>query len=945
MTEYEPDTIESRWRERWNETGQFEAEPDGDTTFVTVPYPYPNGGMHVGHVRTYTVPDVFARYRRLQGENVLFPIGWHVTGTPIVGAVERLNNDDTEQREILTDTFDVPEATLEDLDSPMAFAQYFIDTHYKANMEALGLSIDWRRTFTTTDERYQRFITWQYETLNDRGLLERGLHPVSYCIEQDTPVTTHDILVGDDVESQEYTLLKFETDDAIVPMATLRPETIHGVTNAFVNPDGRYVRATVDGDTWIVAADAVVKLEHQTHDVEIEAQIEGEALVGETVTNPVTGAQMPILPASFVDTANATGVVMSVPAHSPDDWLALKTLENEPERLEPYDIDPEIVAEIEPTAIADVEGYGELPARDAVEFRAIDSVEDPELETITQELYSAEFHNGRLRAMYDDYEGELIGEVRTAFRDDLVADGVATTMFDFPEPVISRAGGKVIIAEQETWFLRYNDQDWTEKAYDALDGLQTIPPSTADQFDHAIDWLEAWPCIRNYGLGTPLPMDEEFIIEPLSDSTLYMAYYTIAHRLEDLPIEKLTHEFFDAVFFGPGAVDDPDDTARSLHEEFDAWYPVDVRCSGGDLVPNHLTFYLYHHAELFEKPYWPETVTSMGMGLLDGSAMSSSKGHVVLAGTAIEEYGADTVRFFLLNNAEPWQDFDWRDERVEDTHRQLKRFYDRAQSVIDSEIPDERPELEQIDKWLLSKLQHTVQHVTDALEAFETRTASQECFYRFEDTLRWYRRRTETDRPGARWTLATVLETRLKLLAPFIPHLANDCYEALTDEPVTNWPVADTDAIDRGIELEESLVDALTDDITAIQEVIEKDPEEISVYVRAPWKREVFDVFVEAGPDHSDVMDVAMDQENLKSHAEQVNDLVSELVDRYRGTDEGTLERLEAIDEASVYSRAIDFLEDTFDADVTVAQEADVEASEQEYASDATPFRPAVRIE
>ena len=94
MSEYDPQALEARWRERWAEEGRYEADPaaaaDEDPTFITVPYPYPSGGMHIGHARTYTVPDVYARYRRQQGDNVLFPIAWHVTGTPIIGAVERL---------------------------------------------------------------------------------------------------------------------------------------------------------------------------------------------------------------------------------------------------------------------------------------------------------------------------------------------------------------------------------------------------------------------------------------------------------------------------------------------------------------------------------------------------------------------------------------------------------------------------------------------------------------------------------------------------------------------------------------------------------------------------------------------------------------------------------------------------------------------------------------
>lgn len=228
--DYDPQELEARWRERWSESGRYEADPDADAddaTFVTVPYPYPSGGMHIGHARTYTVPDVYARYRRQQGDNVLFPIAWHVTGTPIIGAVERLQNREEKQLSVLTDTYNVPEDTLSDLESPMGWARYFIEEHYKKGMQSLGLSVDWRREFTTNNERYSKFVEWQYRTLRDRGRLEKGLHPVKFCTNEEQPVTTHDLLEGENAEFQEYTLVRFgwERDggDVVVPMATLRP--------------------------------------------------------------------------------------------------------------------------------------------------------------------------------------------------------------------------------------------------------------------------------------------------------------------------------------------------------------------------------------------------------------------------------------------------------------------------------------------------------------------------------------------------------------------------------------------------------------------------------------------------------------------------------------------------------------------------------------------------
>ncbi len=968
---YDPQDLEARWRERWAASGRYEADPDGrdpeESTFVTVPYPYPSGGMHIGHARTYTVPDVYARYRRQQGDNVLFPIAWHVTGTPIVGAVERLKKGDEGQIDSLQNAFGVPEADLKNLETPMGFARYFIEEaecSYKSGMQQLGLSIDWRREFTTTDERYQRFITWQYETLKDRGLLEKGLHPVKFCTEQENPVTTHDLLEGEDVEYQEYTLVKFASSsfeaggasggggdtDTIFPMATLRPETVRGVTNAYVDPDGQYVVATVDDERWIVSVEAAEKLEYQAHEVSIETELTGEGIVGETVENPITGEDVLILPADFVDTDSGSGVVMSVPAHSPDDYLALQEAKADTGRLEAYGIDPAQVEAIEPVPILSIEGYGEIPAKDAVESAGIDASSDPELKTVTQELYTSEFHRGELDDAYGEYGGEVVEDVREDLKDHYQSQGAFGAMYDFPEPVISRAGGKVVVAYQDTWFLRYNDEAWQAKASRAVANLDAIPENTREQYDHTVDWLEEWPCIRNYGLGTALPWDQDFIIEPLSDSTIYMSYYTIAHRLQEIPVEELTPEFFDSLLLGA----EGNETALELREEWDYWYPIDYRCSANDLISNHLTFFLYHHAELFEEPKWPQGITVMGMGLLEGEKMSSSKGHVELPNDAIAEYGADTVRFFLLNSSEPWQDFDWRAEEVGSTRNQLERFWNRAEEVIDG--PAGERDLEQVDRWLLARLQETVADVTAAMENFETRTASQTAFYRFEEHLKWYRRRADLERPGARWTLRTVLETRLRLLAPFIPFMANELHERLTGEPAEDvpWPDPVPEFQNDAVIAEEGLVTDLVADVRDIVDVTDTDPEIIRVYVAAGWKNDVFDTVVESavdqggnggGPNQGAVMGQVMQNEALREKGNAVNALVGDLVSFARERDGATLETLAAVDEQAVYADASSFLEREFDATVQVLAEDDDPEDPADKARHAQPFRPAIHLE
>jgi leucyl-tRNA synthetase len=351
----------------------------------------------------------------------------------------------------------------------------------------------------------------------------------------------------------------------------------------------------------------------------------------------------------------------------------------------------------------------------------------------------------------------------------------------------------------------------------------------------------------------------------------------------------------------------------------------------------------------------------MGMGLLEGQKMSSSKGHVVLPGEAIDEYGADTVRFFLLNSAEPWQDYDWRDEAVSSAHGQLRRFYNRATEVIEQgspgdpgvraaeprehDAPDE-PDLRPIDEWLLSKLQGVIREATEALEGFETRTASQAAFYAMEEHLRWYRRRADLDREGARWTLRHVLSRRLRLLAPFTPFLANELHERLAGESAEDagWPAVDESREDPTVEVRESLVESLTDDINDIVDVTGTDPDVVRVYTAADWKRSVFEQVVETGPDVGAVMSEVMSDPDLRERGDEVNDLVQELVEFVREQEDDRLAILEGTEEADVYADAVGFYEREFDADVRVLDETGAE-DPGDRAGDAVPFRPAIHIE
>ncbi len=935
-------TIEEKWQEKWNKAKLFEVDPsEDDKFFITVAYPYPSGGMHIGHVRTFTLPDVFARFKRMQGKNVLFPMAWHVTGTPIIGALDRLKEGEEKQLSVLRDTYNVPEEVLESFEEPMDFANYFIENSYKKNMKRLGFSVDWRREFTTNDKKYNKFIEWQYNQLRDQELVEKGLHPTKYDLKSENPVTTHDLLEGENAERQEYSLVKFESEEAVFPCATLRPETVYGVTHILVNPSLSYRLAKVDGEKWVITEEAAEKLDHQDHEVEDLGTVKGEELIGQHVTNPVTGEEVLVLPADFIDSDSGTGVVMSVPAHAPYDWISLKDLKNSEDTLKQYGLDVQEVQSIEPETIINVEDYEGVPAEEACKKYGVNSQNDEEeLEEATEEVYEKEFHTGTLNSNCGEFTGEKVNAVKQKLKEKFEKEDKFSSLYDFSEEVVSRSGGKVIVSLQESWFLKYSDQDWKEKVHRNLDSIDVVPGEKRDDYDHTIDWLEEWPCIRNYGLGTKLPFDKDFVVEPLSDSTIYMAYYTLSHLIEDLEPRKLDESLFNYVFQDEGDAETVSEATgisvekvEELKESFDYWYPLDWRTSGEDLVQNHLTFMMYHHTALFEQENWPQGIATWGMGTLEGEKMSSSKGHVVLPDEAIEKYGADTTRFFLFASVEPWQDFDWRAEEVKDYRNKLRSFYNRNLELYNS---TEKAELNNLDKYALSKLQKIIEQTTEGLESFQTRKAGLNAFFELNSLINQYEKRSSRLNEEV---VEELVETQIRLMSPFTPHICEELWTEIGKEGFVTeaeWPTPDPQLINEEVEQAQELVENTVKDIREVSEIV-GEFETVKVVVAEDWKRDLFKEIkelVEERPNFGEAMGRLIQgrkdkAESVKKYLQTYFDSPGDLPSKVFSEDR----------EVEILEENKEFLSKEFDASIDIEKE---ETSNEDKASRAEPGKPAI---
>jgi leucyl-tRNA synthetase len=906
----------------------FEADPTGgDKFYLNVAYPYPSGAMHVGHGRTYIAPDVIARFWRMRGRTVLYPMAFHVTGAPVIGISKRIAKGDQKAIALYRDLYKVPEHVLARFTDPLAIVNHFAD-EYQRVMSECGISIDWRRRFTTVDPPYSRFIEWQWKHLREAGHVIKGAHPVRYCPQCENPVGDHDLLEGEKAEILKFTLVMFHWKDAIIPTATLRPETIYGVTNIWVNPDITYVRTLIDGSPWIVSMEAAQKLALQDHSVEIESEIPGTTLIDQRVLHPLCG-EVPILPARFVDPDMASGIVMSVPAHAPFDYIALRDLQEEGH-----------YTEISPIALITVPGYGTVPAKDAVERAGITSQEDPRMEALTQEVYGAEFAHGHL---LQKYGGAPVREARDTVATLMTERYESVPMYEFDtRSVVCRCGGPVFVKIlHDQWFLQYSDPVWKAQVAGHLKNMELVPPEVRAEFERTIDWLKDWACTRRVGLGTHLPWDPDWLIEPLSDSTVYMAYYTIAHHLKKIPAELLTPDVFDYLFLGEERSGLPERALlEKMREEFLYWYPYDFRFSAKDLISNHLTFQLFHHVAIFPKPLLPKGMVVFGMGLLNGAKMSSSKGNVFLLEDAVMEFGADTVRMFLVGSAEPWQDFDWRNDLVASTRKQIDRF----SSIVSESLSAADPPTA-LDRWLESRLQAHISRTTEALERFQTRQAMQESFFAIEADLKWYRRRLPLGSSGGTF-LRELCSVWVRLLAPVIPFTAEQTWKELGGKGLVSyapWPEPQTGSVDLKLEMSEELLERTVEDIESILKVIKLQPSSISIFTAPQWKWDVFSAVAMAENKNTVVKEIMKD-EAMRKRGKEVPDTVRQCTTLVHRLPPQVVSRLvqDQPDEVGIFSAALAYLSREFGVPVSIR---DAALGSHPRSASALPFKPAIVIE
>ncbi len=950
--------IEKKWQDLWEKEGVFQVsvKKNKKKFFLTVPYPYTSGPLHIGHGRSYTIGDILARYYRMLGYNVLFPMAAHVSGTPVASISKRIEEGDKKTIQLYREYVSLyekdPEKVKEILESfkePENVANFFAE-RIKNDLKLLGCSIDWRRFFRTNERYYNRFVEWQFKKLNSKGLLKQGSYPILYCLSCENAVGEDDIKGGDEIKASvmELQLIKFELEEeegTYLVASTLRAETIFGVTNLWVNPKDELVKIQIESEKWLVSEASLIKLEKQGRDFKVLEKVQARGLIGKYVKSPIEGRKLLILPADFVDPDFGTGVVYSVPSHAPYDWVALREF-RENKTYEEYGIPEDEVLNIAPISLIRVPNFGEHPAIEICEKMGIRSQKETEkLEEATQTLYREEYYNGVLKEICGQFAGMKVAEAKEEVFKFLEQRGLATRMYEvsaLEKPVRCRCGGKVIVAVlKDQWFLDYKRKEWKELARRCLSKMKIVPEVYRKVFEDTIEWLHERPCARKRGLGTRLPFDRRWMIESLSDSTIYMAFYTIIHllRKHNIDPERLDEDFFDFIFLNKGELVDVaeklevrKEVLNKIKEEFEYWYPVDLRHTGTAHLQNHLTFYIFHHAAIFPEKYWPRAISLNEMLISEGRKMSKSYGNVIPLVELPKEFSIDAFRLYIGYAADLKSTLDFRRKELESLHPKLEKLFNLIKNSKKGKFKKTI-----VIKKFLSRFYKNLKIAREVMESLSIRDYIQLVFFNNFQEVSYLERRVEKeDLPKV---IGFVAEDWLKMLAPVMPHLAEELWHQLGHKSFISLEKIPTKVekyFDEEAELAESIVEEVNEDLRELRKLVKiENPRKAYLIVAEEWKYKLIDEAINEFKEKGKVNWSTLAE---KFRGKDVGSIIKKFSDLSKLPKKVILRNLEL----KALREAKSFLEKEHKLKIEILKE---EKCKLEKAKKALPMKPAILIE
>ncbi|XP_050441148.1 leucine--tRNA ligase, cytoplasmic [Adelges cooleyi] len=881
--------IEREIQSQWYEQKAYEIDAPSNKSknvkekyFVTFPFPYMNGRLHLGHTFSISKCEFAARFQRLKGKQVLFPFGFHCTGMPIKACADKLKYEmqtfgyppkfpDSDDEEAVTEeNTDVikdkskgkkskavakggkakyqwqimkslgfeDNEQIRSFEDPLTWLSYFPPLAVE-DLKSIGLHVDWRRTFITTDENpfFDSFVRWQFLRLQEGNKIKYGKRYTVFSPKDNQPCMDHDRSKGEGVGPQEYTLIKMKVLEpypeklkslknkpVFLVAATLRPETMYGQTNCWIHPELEYIALAIkDGSIYICSERASRNMSYQGFTknngvYETIFKLKGQDILGIKLNAPL-GLNKVIytLPMLSIKPDKGTGVVTSVPSDSPDDYAALQDLKKKPAFREKYNITDEMVLPFDPIPIIDVPDFGNLSAVTVYDQLKIQSQNDKEkLQLAKEKVYLKGFYDGVL--VVGEFKGQKVQDVKKALQKKLMESKQAVVYYEPEKSIISRSGDECVIALCDQWYLDYGESEWKAAAELALSNLNTYHDEVRKNFTACLNWLHEYACSRTYGLGTKLPWDENWLIESLSDSTIYMAYYTVAHLLQEgtfkgengnrlnIKPEQMTPKVWDYIFLDnttyPEECKIKKEHLDTMKREFEYWYPVDLRCSGKDLIQNHLTFFIYVHCAIWSKrpDLWPKSIRANGHLLLNSAKMSKSDGNFMTLEDAVKKFSADGMRLCLADAGDSIEDANFVENMADAGILRLYTFIEWVKDVLAS-ISSLRvgPSNSFADTLFTNEINLKIQQTGDFFEKLLFKEALRTGFFEFQAARDRYRELCGNPELGGEFMhkdlILHFIRVQTILIAPICPHVAEHVYQLLGNKDSvvnSNWPQIDT---------------------------------------------------------------------------------------------------------------------------------------------------------
>jgi leucyl-tRNA synthetase len=847
--------VQEYWQHVWGRENAYELGDDTpDPTYVLGMFPYTSGNLHMGHVRNYAITDAYARFRRMQGEDVLHPMGWDAFGLPAENAAYERHTD--------------PESWTDSCIAQM-----------REDMEDMGFGYDWSREITTADPEYYRWNQHFFREFYEEGLVEYEGATVNWCPDCETVLADAQVVEGEDEHGDEtevcwrcetpvgqreldqwfFTITDY-VEDLLSGLDDLDgwPESVREIQRNWIGKqEGARVAFEVRGygpvDAFTTRLDTIcgatylavspghdLATELAEDDAEVAAYVEsvrersGTDLAGvrtdATATNPVTGEEIPVFVAAYVQDDIGTGAVMGIPAHDESDHaFALERDVPIEQVIEPVDGSADGLPAQPFTGEGMLTNSGKYDglASSAARERILENVDAARPETTY-----------RLR----DW---LISRQR---------------YWGTPIPVVHcEECGPVLVPEDE---LPVELPEFVQTTGNPL-----------EEIDSFVD-TECPEC------GSPAERETD-TMDTFVDSSWYFLRY-LSPDLDDAP--------FDA-------------------ERASEWLPVDVYVGGEEHAVLHLLYIRFFTRALadiglldFEEPV--ERLINQGTVLYDGEKMSKTKGNVVNP----HEYGAETTRLFVLSAAHPEQDFEWTAREVSSSYDLQQTLYGIVQSFTErAAVRDER---EPHDEYVAREVDRTVAAVTDEYERFRFHRVVSE-IRELAGLLRRYR---EFETPNEE-VYRRGLRVLARLVAPLTPYLGEELWNMLRGGGLVahaDWPTPDHSLEDYATE--RNLVRNIRADVREIFEVAEIDSaEEIEVVVAPEWKYRAYDIA--RGADEGDaVVGKIMDDEDVRSHGDRAQSYAHWLQENRKQLEPV----LSGEKERELLARAAWLLSDEFDATVTV---------------------------